>query len=96
MASVLPERALPRVAARAHAPRRADLAKLDALLIVVPEGMREDAWKRLPRSLTRFGAPDADDIRLTQATGEGTGFGVRFAVNLLLEQKILEQRRAPA
>jgi len=46
---LLPERALPNVTARPHAPRASDLAKLDALLIVVFEDIPAAAWRRLPR-----------------------------------------------
>lgn len=49
MPSLLPERALPRVTARPRVPRSADLASIDALLIVVPEDTRREAWNALPR-----------------------------------------------
>ena len=58
MASVLPEQALPRVTARAHAPRGADLAKLDALLIVVPEDIGEG--NNLARWLTALPGNELD------------------------------------
>ncbi|HEU4531036.1 MAG TPA: hypothetical protein VFR59_07615, partial [Steroidobacteraceae bacterium] len=47
--SLLPERALPRVDALSQAPRDADLSKLDALMIVVPQDIRDAAWSSLPR-----------------------------------------------
>ena len=47
--SLLPERALPRVDALSQAPRDADLSKLDALMIVVPQDIRDAAWPSLPR-----------------------------------------------
>jgi leucyl aminopeptidase len=47
--SLLPERALPRVRTLARALRSADLAKIDALLVVVPEDMRDEGWNALPR-----------------------------------------------
>lgn len=49
MPSLLPERALPRVTARPRVPRSGDLASIDALLIIVPEDIRREAWNALPR-----------------------------------------------
>lgn len=49
MPSILPERSLPRVIARAHAPRGADLASIDALLVIVPEDIERESWNALPR-----------------------------------------------
>jgi len=48
VASVLPERALPRVLSRPHAPREADLARIDALLVVVPPDISERHWRSIP------------------------------------------------